>query len=512
MDNLYLYGPPGAGKSTLGRRLAADLDRTFLDLDDAIRAEAGMSVPAIFAAEGETGFRARERRALAAAAARTGSVVALGGGALLDPAARALAESSGQVLFLDCATDTLLARVKGAPGTRPLVSGGADAFADLLRRRAAHYASFPLRIDVSTGTPDALLARAETQVGRFRITSGDVPSDILVGNGIRDVLTARARGLGRRALVVCDSNTGPLYAAGVADALAAAGVVPAVHTLVAGEPNKTLVAVQSIWDAFLRHGMDRGDFAVAVGGGVTGDLTGFAAATWMRGIPWVNVPTTLLSMVDASTGGKTGCDLPGAKNMVGAFHSPALVLADVATLRTLPAREWRCGLAEAIKHAIIGDPGLVRLLPSVADPSAADTATLTAFVARALAVKVHVVRDDPHEKGVRAKLNLGHTVGHALEMATDFALEHGEAVAIGTVEEARLAVRLGLAPADWPECVAALFASVGLPVTCPDGLDFKALVPWMARDKKKAGDRIRFALPRALGSVELVPVSLGDVS
>ena len=221
-------------------------------------------------------------------------------------------------------------------------------------------------------------------------------------------------------------------------------------------------------------------------------MTGFAAASWMRGMRWINVPTSLLAMVDASTGGKTGCDLPEAKNMVGAFHSPTFVLADTATLDTLPPRELACGMAETIKHAFIADPGLLD------DPS----------VARSLAVKVKIVTEDAKEKGVRAKLNLGHTVGHALEIATNFSVKHGEAVAIGTVEEARLAVRLGLAPADWPDTVAAAFAAAKLPTALPDGITFDSLAEIMRHDKKQRGGKISFALPCAPGDVRLVPVAV----
>ena len=245
---------------------------------------------------------------------------------------------------------------------------------------------------------------------------------------------------------------------------------------------------------------------MAVGGGVTGDMTGFAAAAWMRGMRWINVPTSLLAMVDASTGGKTGCDLPEAKNLIGAFHSPSLVLADVDTLASLPAREVRCGLAEAIKHAFIADPGLLDILPT--GTTGVSPVVLAAFVARALAVKVHCVREDPLEKNIRGKLNLGHTVGHAVEVVSDFKIQHGEAVAIGTVEEARLAVRLGLAPADWPDQVAAPFARVGLPTALPEGCTFESLVPVMKRDKKKKGGVVRFALPCAPGDVRLTPVDL----
>ena len=507
MRHLFLYGPPGSGKSTIGRLLAARLGLPFTDLDAVIVETDGRSIPQIFAEEGEPGFRAREKQALADMGARTRHVVALGGGALLNPECRALAEANGEVLCLACTLETLCHRIDNAPGSRPL-AGGHAALEKLMANRAAHYASFPCRLDVTNGTPETLAEAAETLFGAWRIDSGDVPSLVFAGCNLITGLgeEVASLGLGKRAVVVCDSNTDPLYGDRVEASLRAAGVEAFRTVIPAGESTKTLATVQLIWGAFLRAGLARDDFAVAVGGGVVGDLTGFAAATWMRGIRWVNVSTTLLSMVDASTGGKTGCDLPEAKNLIGAFHSPSLVLADVDTLASLPAREMRCGLAEAIKHAFIADPGLLDILPT--GTTGILPVDLAAFVARALAVKVHCVREDPLEKNIRGKLNLGHTVGHAVEVVSDFKIQHGEAVAIGTVEEARLAVRLGLAPADWPDQVAAPFARVGLPTALPEGCTFESLVPVMKRDKKKKGGVVRFALPCAPGDVRLTPVGL----
>ena len=507
MRHLFLYGPPGSGKSTIGRLLAARLCLPFTDLDAVIVETAGRPIPQIFAEEGESGFRAREKQALADMAARPQHIVALGGGALLNPECRALAEANGEVLCLACTLDALCHRIDNAPGSRPL-AGNHTALEQLMANRAAHYASFPRRLGVTTGTPESLAEAAETLFGAWRIDSGDVPSLVFAGRNLISGLgeEVASLGLGKRAVVVCDANTDPLYGDRVEASLRTAGVETFRTVIAAGESTKTLSTVQSIWGAFLRAGLARDDFAVAVGGGVTGDLTGFAAATWMRGIRWVNVSTTLLSMVDASTGGKTGCDLPEAKNLVGAFHSPSLVLADVDTLATLPAREVRCGLAEAIKHAFIADPELLDILPT--GTTGVSPVDLAAFVARALAVKVHCVREDPLEKNIRGKLNLGHTVGHAVEIVSNFTIQHGEAVAIGTVEEARLAVRLGLAPDDWPERVAVPFARVGLPTTLPEGCTFESLVPIMKRDKKKKGGVVRFALPCAPGDVRLTPVDL----
>jgi len=466
MRGLFLYGPPASGKSTLGRTLAERFGARFRDLDEEIVRSSGRSIPEMFAKEGEPSFRRREKDALAALP--NGGVTALGGGALLDESSRALAESRGSVLLLDVPEDEIRRRIAKAEGTRPLG-------ATVLASRAAHYASF----------------RSHLQA-HFPIDSGDAPSDVFVGHGLISAVGdfAALAGMGAKCVVVADSNTAAPHGERVAAALSAAGISATLHAIPAGEATKNLATVSEIWKAFLAAGLGRRDFAVAVGGGVTGDMTGFAAACWMRGIPWMNIPTSLLSMVDASTGGKTGCDLPEGKNLVGAFHSPRLVVIDEDSLGTLPPHERRSGRAEWIKHDII-------------------SGHRAATIAETLAVKVGVVREDPREKGVRAKLNLGHTVGHALEIATDFRLSHGEAVAIGTVEEARLAVRLGLAPSSWPDEVAAMFAAEGLPVSLPDGITYDSLRDQMARDKKQTSSRIvRFAIPCGMGDVRLVPVQL----
>lgn len=287
--------------------------------------------------------------------------------------------------------------------------------------------------------------------------------------------------------VVIDANVARLY-----PALAAR----AIFTVPSGEENKTIETVGKIWRAFAKAGVGRKDTVTAIGGGVTGDLVGFAAATWMRGVDWVNVPTTLLSMVDASYGGKTACDLAEGKNLAGAFHPPLRVVIDAAFLKTLPPRELKGGRAEMIKHEVIGglDPVAdVASVPSVDELRAN------------IAVKVAVVKRDPLEKtGERMKLNMGHTVAHAVERATDFAVSHGEAVAIGCVEEARLAERLGLAAPGWADSLAARFEAAGLPTALPDGLTFDGLMPLMKGDKKREGDTVVFALPCGRGDVRAV--------
>ncbi len=489
MQNLFLYGPPGSGKTTLGKTLAGRFLLPHTDLDSEIVKVRNKSIPEIFSSEGESAFRDYETDALKNCKE---GIISLGGGALLKDENRSFAEANGKVIVLDVSKEELVKRVLRHKGSRPLVNE-IEQMESLLAKRSSHYSSFPISLNA-----------------HFSIDSGDEPSDIFVGRGLTDAVGALCSlcNFGKRAVLVGDSNTMPLYGKGVHESLVGAGYEVTDCVIPAGEATKSIDTVSHIWQAFLSAGLGRADFAVALGGGVTGDLVGFSAATWMRGIRWVNVPTTLLSMVDASTGGKTGFDLPEAKNMIGAFHCPSLVIADVNTLSTLPLREIGCGVAESIKHAFIADPELLDDI--INDMAALGSQGLSpATVARSLAVKVKIVTEDAKEKGVRAKLNLGHTVGHAIEIATDFAVKHGEAVAIGTVEEARLAVREGLSPTDWVGKVADIFKAAKLPTELPQGLSLEGLSPIMKRDKKKeSGSTVLFALPCALGDVRLVPITL----
>ena len=273
-----------------------------------------------------------------------------------------------------------------------------------------------------------------------------------------------------------------------------------VASIPSGERHKNVGTVSSLWSAFAAAGLGRRDRVAAVGGGVTGDIVGFASATWMRGMDWINVPTTLLSMVDASTGGKTGFDLPEGKNLVGAFHSPRLVVVDADFLATLPPETLRQGRAEMVKHELVGGrlPGAAGGMPSAEE------------IAANLAVKVGVVKEDPFERtGRRMVLNCGHTVGHAVEALSGYRISHGEAVAIGCCEEARIAARRGLAPASWPAEIAARFASEELPTEIPPEIDRNRIDETMKGDKKRAGDVVAFALPCGWSDVRIENIDLG---
>ncbi len=458
---IFLYGPPASGKSTLAKRLATALRIPAIDLDIEIERETGRKIPEIFANDGETAFRQIESATLRKTVETAGSdiIIALGGGTLLNEDNRRYAEENGIICCIDTPSDEELnRRIEAAGKSRPL--------GNKAKERAAHYASFPNRITATLDLENSLVI-----IGR------NLPSPTELADHL-----------------IADTNA----------AAAHPEVVRADKTtlLPSGEEKKNLSTITAIWQSLNDHAIGRKNTIAAFGGGVTGDLTGFAAATWMRGIRWLNFPTTLLSMIDASTGGKTGCDLPIGKNLIGAFHSPQVVIIDTKRLETLPNEELLNGYAEMIKHEIISGKESLKITTENPIPDAT-------AIADNLSVKVGIVREDPYEtKGRRLLLNCGHTVAHALEIITDFAIPHGKAVAIGIAEEARLAVRLGLTTDEKIAPIIERLKSANLPTELPQGITYRSLISLMRGDKKREGNIVVFALPCAIGDVRATPVDL----
>lgn len=344
---------------------------------------------------------------------------------------------------------------------------------------------------------------------------GDTPYTIAIGPGLLADGAALAQHVrGRHVLLVSDSIVAPLYAGTVREALHAARPDLAIGTFIlpAGEESKTLAHFGHAIDALATLGATRDACVVALGGGVVGDLAGFAAACWMRGVDCVQVPTTLLSMVDSSVGGKTAVDIPQGKNLVGAFHPPRAVFADTGALATLPPRELRAGLAEVVKYGAIRDARFFQWLEQERGALLAmDTDALALAIAASCEHKAEIVARDPLEKGERALLNFGHTFGHAIETEQGYGgvgndnLNHGEAVAVGMVLAARLSAQLGMAPAADADRLEQLLAAYGLPVRIPAGLAPEALLARMRLDKKNLAGRLRLVLWRGLGQAEVVP-------
>jgi 3-dehydroquinate synthase len=305
-------------------------------------------------------------------------------------------------------------------------------------------------------------------------------------------------------VIVTDENVAQFHLEKIESILRTASHETKSIVIHPGEDHKNLDMVSHLWRAFLESGMDRKSTVIALGGGVISDMAGFTASTFMRGVQWICIPTTLLSMVDASIGGKTGFDLPQGKNLVGSFYPPRLVLADPQLLITLPERELLSGMAEVVKHGIISDPGLFNVCACGWDGVRSN---LDQVVKRAMAVKIKVIEEDPYEKGFRAALNLGHTVGHAVELVSQFKLRHGEAIAIGMVAEAKYAEKIGIAEAGLSDTIAGVLSGYGLPVKIPNDFSREEILRAMRVDKKKNAKKVRFALPAAIGKVELVEVT-----
>ncbi|MGC9361132.1 MAG: 3-dehydroquinate synthase [Anaerolineae bacterium] len=499
--NVVITGFMGTGKSTVGRRVARWLGRSFVDMDSVIEERAGKPIPAIFASEGEARFREMEADLCRELGQRSGLVIATGGGALVDPANRVALADGALAVCLGCREDVLVERLGGSE-SRPMLAGDDTRrrIRDLLRKRGPAYQRIPFHIETATKTPDevakAIVALVESEASAQWVHGEGFSYPVLVGTGLRHHLGAlvAARGFGPRMAVVSNETIAPLYLPELMRSLQASGFAPFEACLPDGETHKTLEAAAHLYDAFVEQGLDRSGAVVAVGGGVLTDTAGFAAATYMRGVPIVMIPTSLLGMVDASVGGKVAVDRPQGKNLVGAFHQPAFVVVDMETLATLPELQRRAGLAETIKAGIIGDPELFAAFEADAELD------LGWAVERAIAVKIAVVEQDPEEHGVRATLNLGHTFGHAFERLADYQLAHGLAISMGMVAAAHLGEIVGLCSADTRSRIQRTLAKHDLPIVYKEQRPERVLEA-MRSDKKRRGGRLRLIVPRSIGEV-----------
>ena len=525
--SIVLIGLMGAGKTSIGRRLAARFGLPFRDADAEIEAAAGCSIAEIFARYGESAFRDGERRVIARLLAGPPMVLATGGGAWMDAETRAAVRDAGaRSVWLKCRLPTLLRRVAGRR-ERPLLNEAdpAEVLGRLMAVRHPVYAEADVIVDCGDESPEHTTTRVAQAIAahapprRLHVPLGPRGYDILIGDGLIARAGAHMAAVlpQKRAVVITDANVAPLHLAPLIAALAEVGIEAREIIVKAGEGAKSFPVLEDVLDRMIAGGLERRTAVVALGGGVVGDLAGFAAASALRGLPFVQIPTTLLSQVDSSVGGKTGINTARGKNLVGAFHQPRLVLADAAALRTLPRRQLAAGWAEIAKAGLISDADLFAWCEANG-PAAmqGDGEVLAEAVARACAFKAAVVGDDEREEradGGRALLNLGHTFGHALEAETGYgdALLHGEAVAIGMGLAFALSARLGHCdPADTAR-VRAHLANVGLPATLAETnrrFSAERLVAHMAKDKKVRDGKLIFILARGIGGAFLA----GDVA
>jgi shikimate kinase/3-dehydroquinate synthase len=514
--HIVLVGLSGSGKSTVGRLLARQLGRPFIDTDDALARRAGRSIPQIFASDGEEHFRALEADEVRRALAGPPAVVSLGGGALLHPATR-IRCAGQQLVWLDAVPSALARRVapRGDTRGRPLLAGGDPVrrLTELLAQRRPLYAQAHLRLDATLPLEAVVQAAratlatctvpdAETLTIRTSATAQRRSYDVVSGRGILSQLPAllRDRLLARRAFVVSTDAVWPLAGELLQEAAGNELAIAATSEVADGEASKSTAGADRLWTWLAEQHAERGDPLIAFGGGVTGDLAGFVAATYLRGVPLVQIPTTLLAQVDSSIGGKVAVDHALAKNMIGAFKPADLVVVDTALLASLPPRQVANGWAEVLKHGVILDAGLFDLMESDAERcNDLDPDLTLAAVRRSLAIKAQVVEEDEFEQGPRMLLNYGHTLGHAIEAAAGYGqLLHGEAVSLGMVAAGWMALRLGLLPeADFRRIEGAL-QRLRLPVRL-SGIDTQTVLATMQRDKKVRQGRVTWVLPRRIG-------------
>ena len=506
----------GTGKTTVAPLVAQTLGLPFLDTDQELERRTGVNVPELWRTRGEGVFRELEeklvRELLSDGVTR---VVSFGGGTVTNRELRRWTLERATLVTLSTPPSMLHARTR-AQGDRPTLQAD-DPLAritSLLEQRRDAYAECHLQLQTDTLSPEQA---AVCVVERSKRESIVVPLGtrtylVDVVDDEPSLLTGILAAMKPSSLLVVTDKT-VRAARGVAlESLLGPLESPFVEVVLPpGEEHKTLASVERLWQAALAAGLDRDGLLLAFGGGVVGDLAGFAASTLFRGVRVVQAPTTLLAMVDASVGGKTGFDLPAGKNLVGSFHQPSAVVADVAHLSTLPRRERLAGLAEVAKVALACDEGLWRDLETNAEALRdGEPSVLVPTIRRAIALKALVVAEDERDGEGRMRLNLGHTVGHALEAAGGFSRHlHGEAVALGLVAETLAAERLGRAPANTADRVRALLVRLGLPTEIATN-ELAAAWPFVSKDKKRVGQTVTLPLPRRIGSAPLESVSLRD--
>ena len=564
--SIFLVGLMGAGKTTIGRALAKKLNKRFVDSDHEIEARTGASIPVIFEIEGEESFRKREAEVIRELSALENIVLATGGGAILREETRSVLKQRGTVIYLRAGINQILQRT-GKDKNRPLLQTADPRrkLEELSRQRDPYYREVADFI-IETGRPNiqylvqAIMSQLEltpkaspatilavtaieseqpataTEHGAttpaatpvsfarpamttstssyiaLHVDLGERSYPISIGHGLlssTELLTRHIQG--KRAAIVTNDVVAPLYLAKVQKLLEDAGKQVTTIVLPDGEEQKTWASLMQVFDVLLAEKCDRKTTMIALGGGVIGDLTGFAAASYMRGVPFVQIPTTLLSQVDSSVGGKTGINHPLGKNMIGAFYQPQAVIADTATLHTLPARELSAGLAEVIKHGAIIDAAFFDWIEANMERLVGgDDSALAYAIQRSCEIKADVVRQDEREGGLRAILNFGHTFGHAIESGLGYGeWLHGEAVGCGMVMAADLSWRLGYIDQRTKDRVTAVVKAAGLPVQAPN-LGQARWLELMEVDKKNEGGQIKFILIKPLGKplITSVPQAL----
>ncbi len=503
-SNIILTGFMGTGKTTVGKLIADNLNYKFVDTDQVIEKKIGCTIAQFFRNQGEAAFRKLESELAQELSKCSGLVISTGGRMMLDPQNAALLSKSGRVFCLVATPEEILDRVSKSKVVRPLlqVSNPLEHIVEMMQEREKGYKRFS-QFETTDLQPYAVASEiAEFVKGsrdvRLEISSPTLGYEFIVGSGILPFVTNLANINGPVAIIT-DETVAPLYAP-------SCGIIDTVITVPAGRRHKTLSTAQSVCEQLLDAGFDRTGTIIALGGTVISELAGFVAATYMRGVDCVQCPTSLLAMVDTSIGGKTGVDLPQGKNLIGAFKQPKTVIADVATLQSLPPRAFASGMAEVIKHSLIADSDLLQKIEAGnwmqnTEEIQQQAAELQALVAQAIQVKINIIQEDPYDQGRRAVLNFGHTFANAIERLSCHKVRHGEAVAMGMVAATHLSTQLGHCPAGVQERIEVVLESAGLPTRIPPALDPEEMMSAMTSDKKKKDGKLRFVLLKNIGDV-----------
>jgi len=539
--NIILTGFSGTGKSLVAKGIARRLNWNFIDTDEEIVKQVGKPITEIFQQDGESRFRELEREAIRKACQQRQTVIVVGGGAVVAPRNYELLAQNGFIVCLEARAETIYQRLfheaayDSETEIRPLLSG--DNPLENIRRLKASRQPYYANADWTVHTDRLSISQVAEEVlrgwgllRRFPFASlrasahprndgekagNDIDKDItcevktatqsypvFVGYGLLDKLGEKIKGAGLSGAVniISDETVFSIYGAKVQKTLKDAGFVVNSFMVPPGEATKNIDYINRIYDFLVEHRAERDDIIIALGGGMVGDLAGFVAATFLRGMPWIQVPTSLVAMVDASIGGKVGVNHPQGKNLIGAFYQPSFVLADVQTLTTLPQRELTSGWAEIIKYGLILDRGFFEFLEGNAGKlTRLEPDVVTQAIARSAAIKARVVSEDEKERGKRIILNYGHTIAHGLEAATQYKrFLHGEAVAIGMMGAAKLSQRLGLLSSDMVKRQQSLLQRFDLPVSFSK-IDLGEVTKAMELDKKTRGKAIRWVLLEDIG-------------
>jgi shikimate kinase / 3-dehydroquinate synthase len=527
MRRIFLTGLSGSGKSTVGRRVAELLQWDFIDTDTLLSARCGMPVGQVLVEYGEQKFRQMETEALISSADKECVVIATGGGIVISVANRVFMREHGMTVYLETSVETAWHRVleqthqSGKTMERPLIVGddGKQRLLNLGLARNHWYKEAIACINTNEDPIEIIVNKVVAYaLANGYLSSSSLPQKtvllqlskatskaIVEWGGLRHLPhTLKSLGFSQRLFIIMDAHIGHLYSESVLDILLEAGFFTEILTIPAGEASKSIFYWQQIINWLVEQKAEQHEPIIALGGGVVGDLAGFVAASYHRGVPLVHIPTTLLAQVDSAIGGKTAINHPQGKNLIGAFYQPGLIIVDPAFLLTLPERVYREGWAEIVKYGMILDSELFEMLEEHISLVLAREATfLTKIIARCIKLKMDVVQRDERDSGLRNILNYGHTFGHALEALTDYGTWfHGEAVSIGMEVAAQIAVSRGLLSNVHALRQHELLRAIDLPVCCPD-INSESVLEKMRLDKKVRAGRMRWILPTAIGHAEV---------